>query len=652
MNLGIGIDTGGTFTDSVIVDLDSGCILSKAKALTTKRDLKVGVEESINGLDENLFSKVKLVSLSTTLATNSIVEGKGSRVGLIVAVPNPETFKFFTGVPADEIAVIAGAHDKNGEVTTELGIEAATNAIHRMVGEVDAFAVSGYFSIYNSEHEIKLKDIISSTCVHPVVCGYELSGHVGMVERAITAALNAKLLPVVQELLDAVKNTLDKNGINAPLMVVKGDGSLIGEEIARERPVETVLSGPAASIVGACHLTGLNDAIVADMGGTTTDIGIVRNGIVSASSEGAVVGGWQTRVQAINMWTIGLGGDSKVTIKSKEEVQIGPRKAIPLCFAGSKHPEIKRTLIELGSIKGKKLKDTDLDFFTLIKRPNFSLSKYEQMLVDALDNRVFHRHYINEEIGPFINIDRFVELGFIAEVSFTPTDLLHTRGELNLWDRDTSEAAIQFFINKTGLDRETMLDLLYNEVIESLKLNIVTKALLEDDSISYIQSGDSYKFLGYLLRLNGESSLAANLTLIRPIIAVGAPVKAYFPRVATDLDARLFIPENAEVANAVGAVTGRIIEKAEVHIRPDKPDGFVVVTFSEHKRFRSLDEAILFAEEHVRSTAIRRASQSGGTGIETMIKKEEKVAPLAAGWGDAVLVELNIIATAIGKPSF
>ncbi len=334
MDLGLGIDTGGTFTDAVIIDMASSRILAKAKAATTLQDLRIGIGNALQALDRSLFPQVKLVSLSTTLATNSIVEGKGARVGLITAVPRPESFSFFTDIPAEETVVIAGAHDHRGRVATDLDTGAAEAAIASMTEKVDAFAVSGYFSIYNARHELQLKEMISNRCSQPIVCGHELSASVGMVERAVTAVLNARLLPVIQELLEAVRYIMQENRLHAPLMIVKGDGSLISAEVAKDRPVETVLSGPAASIAGACRLSGYDDAIVVDMGGTTTDIAVVANGNAPVDNDGAVIGGWRTRVRAVNMWTVGLGGDSRVEVQSEGRVLVGPRRALPLCAAG------------------------------------------------------------------------------------------------------------------------------------------------------------------------------------------------------------------------------------------------------------------------------------------------------------------------------
>ncbi|MCL4499122.1 MAG: hydantoinase/oxoprolinase family protein [Chloroflexi bacterium] len=650
MNLGIGIDTGGTYTDSAVVDLESGSVLSKAKAATTRRDLTVGIGASLDGLDRSLFSQVKLVSLSTTLATNSLVEGKGSRVGLIVTLPKPETFVLPADIPAVEVAVVSGAHDKRGEVVTELDVDAVARAIELMIERVDSFAVSGYFSIYNAEHELRIKELISSVCDLPVVCGHELSERVGMIKRATTAALNARLLPVVQELLDAVERILLGKAIDALLMVVKGDGSLITEKAARERPVDTVLSGPAASIIGACRLTGLDDAVVVDMGGTTTDIAIVGRGVALPSAGGAVIGGWRTWVQAVDMWTVGLGGDSKISLSSTGEISIGPRRAIPFCVGATIDPSLARQVVELKAPVKKNRQDFNLDFFTLVRRPDFHLSNAERELLDVLDGRVVHRARLDKGMSRFVQLDRFVELGFVTEVSFTPTDLLHACGKLNLWDAASSIAAADHLAVRASTGREELLDRIYDEIIGSLKLNIVAKALGDKDETGPSHSGESLRILEHLLRLNGEDCLSASLAIRLPLIAVGAPVGMYFPRVASELGAQVVIPEHAEVANAVGAITGRVIERTEAYIRPDKPFGFIVVTADEHRWFRELEEAVDHAKEHVLALTAQKAMRSGGVEVETSISIDEQTMPLARGWGDAVLIELKITATAVGKP--
>ncbi|SPF43042.1 N-methylhydantoinase A/acetone carboxylase, beta subunit [Syntrophobacter sp. SbD1] len=651
MDLGLGIDTGGTFTDAVIIDMASGQILTKAKATTTRQDLRIGIGNALKALDRSLFPRVKLVSLSTTLATNSIVEGKGARVGLITAVPKPESFSFSTNIPAEVTTVIAGAHDHRGQVTTNLDTDAAAAAIAHMMEKVDAFAVSGYFSIYNARHELQLKEMVSKQCSLPVVCGHELSGSVGMVERAVTAVLNARLLPVIQELIEAVRHILHGNRIHAPIMVVKGDGSLISAEVARDRPVETVLSGPAASIAGACRLSGYNDAIVVDMGGTTTDIAVVTNGSAPVDNDGAVVGGWKTRVRAVDMWTVGLGGDSRVEVQSEGRLLIGPRRALPLCAAGRIAPRFLRTLRELNGRQGKK-SETDLDFFTLIRRPQFALSRYERALFDALDGNILHRDRIAQEIGQLVSLDRLVALGLLAEVSFTPTDLLHVRGTLDLWDKDASNIGADILAQRMGMDRGKFLDRLTDEITAVLSLQITAKALQEYKSFTRCWSPGNLEFLDLLLRLPERSGVALGVRLDRPVIGVGAPVKAFLPEATTKLGTRLIIPEHAEVANAFGAITGRVVARAEVTIRPHRLDGFHLTAMDVQYRFNTLEEALAVGEEHSRKIARRRAQEGGGREIEVSVAKEELTIPLASGWGDQVFLEIKLTASASGLPAY
>ena len=652
MSLGLGIDTGGTYTDSAIVELDSGRVLSKAKALTTSGDLLAGVTASLGKLDRGLFPRIRLAGLSTTLATNSIVEKKGSRVGLILAVPDPQTFVFPAGSPCDRLALVAGAHDRFGAVAVPLDLAAAKRAVRGMAGEVDAFAVSGYFSIYNAEHELGVRELIAAQCALPVVCGHQLSGDVGLVERAVTAALNARLLPVIGELLAAVKAVLAVNGIAAPLMVVRGDGALIAAEIAAGRPVETILSGPAASVVGACRLTGLADALVADMGGTTTDIALMAGGIVAAGADGALVGGWKTRVRSVEVRTAGLGGDSKIVVRGRGELSIGPRRAIPFCRAAAAMPGLTERLIGLEGEPAGKGRQSGPEFYTVAKRPPFALSPGEEQLFALLSGQVLELGEIARAVGPFVSVERFVELGLLAEVAFTPTDLLHATGELALWDSAASRAALRLTAGRARMSERSLGELISRELTEALKLALASKVLSGDDPQGRFQSAQATGALGALLRLGKDAPLQAAFSLSMPIVAVGAPAGSYFPRVAAELGAKLVIPEHAEVANAVGAVTGRVVERAEAVIRPERPDGFVVVAAELQASFEELGRAEQFALEHVRAAALHKAELSGGTRIEVAVAQEEISAPLGEGWGDSVFIERRVTATAVGVPCF
>jgi N-methylhydantoinase A/oxoprolinase/acetone carboxylase beta subunit len=471
---------------------------------------------------------------------------------------------------------------------------------------------------------------------------------VGLVERAVTAALNARLLPVIRELLDAVREILQQSGVDAALMVVKGDGTLISEETARNRPVETVLSGPAASIAGACRLTGLEDAVVLDMGGTTTDIGVVNDGQIATAETGAVVGGWQTRVRAVDMWTVGLGGDSKISVNAAGGFSIGPRRAIPLCAAALRDGNLLKTLLRLAE-DGTRGAGSGMAFYTLVRRPSLPLSRQEQRLFDLLDGRVVHRDTVDAEV-PFVPAERFVELGFLAEVTFTPTDLMHLRGDLTLWDRAAAEAGAALLAREAGITVAELCEALHSEITSSLTLQLAAKALQENGRVAASWSPENAHFLGQLLRLSGQDALSFVPKLAKPVVAVGAPVRAYLPAAVTSLGGRLIIPEHAEVANAFGAVTGRVVERCVVHVRPGKPDGFVVAAAEVQREYQVLEDALAFAEEHALTVARAGAEARGGVNVVVALEREEESLPLQRGWGDQVLIEIRIKATAVGPP--
>src|SRR5690606_7534521 len=149
------------------------------------------------------------------------------------------------------------------------------DTVNRVKGQVDAIAISSYFSPLNPEHENRAYEAVRRVTDLPIVLGNQLSTRLGSVERATTAALNASLLAVLQQFIIAVQRAMERRHIDAPLMVVRGDGTLMSAEFAARTPVETIHSGPAASAIGARFLTRLDDALVVDVGGTTTDFALV-----------------------------------------------------------------------------------------------------------------------------------------------------------------------------------------------------------------------------------------------------------------------------------------------------------------------------------------------------------------------------------------
>ena len=251
----LGLDTGGTYTDAALFDPARG-VLAAAKSLTTKHDLSIGVGGAIAQVLPLASEPIVMVSLSTTLATNALVEGQGSPICLLLLGYERQALEragLRQAMGSDPVEFIAGGHGPMGDEQAPLDRGAVEKAIRAYAPKVAAFAVSGYFSVRNPAHELAVKAMVRDIAGLPVTCGHELTSKLDAPRRALTVALNARLIPQLQQLIRAVEGILKSQSIEAPLMVVKGDGSLIAAEVALNCPVETILSGPAASLVGAHH---------------------------------------------------------------------------------------------------------------------------------------------------------------------------------------------------------------------------------------------------------------------------------------------------------------------------------------------------------------------------------------------------------------
>ena len=244
MTIALGIDTGGTYTDAVLVNNQTAEILSSAKSLTTRHDLSIGVQKAIQAVLENgqnAFSAetVSMVALSTTLATNAIAEGHGAPVCLLLIGYDPKLirqYRFEHDLVTRDLVFIDGGHDIRGNEIMPLDEKAAEKAIRNRSDHVDAFAVSGYFGALNPTHERHVRQLITRISGLPVTCGHELSTRFNSIKRATTVALNARLIPIIQDLIANVGSVLTQLNITAPLMVVKGDGSLVRARWAMNAP--------------------------------------------------------------------------------------------------------------------------------------------------------------------------------------------------------------------------------------------------------------------------------------------------------------------------------------------------------------------------------------------------------------------------------
>lgn len=626
MSLILGIDTGGTYTDAVILKYANKEILRKAKALTTKEDLAVGIQNCLHNLNFTDFKDVSLVSLSTTLATNAIVEGRGCKTGLILIGSKPEG-----KLPAEETVLLQGKFDIKGRMVQGLEEDEILEAIEKFRGKIDAVAISGYASVRNPAHELSVKKRVRESLNIPVVCGHELTSSLGFYERTVTAILNASLIPILDELISATKKVLKQRNIAAPIMIVKGDGSLMHESQAKEKPIETILSGPAASIIGGTFLTDTSDAIIVDMGGTTTDIACIESGTAKIREEGARVGGWLTRVKAADIWTFGIGGDSLLHFTPNGRLEVGPQKVWPLCVFGKRFPEL---IEELRSYRGKCARDntfspSEADFFHFVKIPAVAeLSGQDWEIIKILTERPHNRPYLSERLGRQIELyelQRLIQLGILSQISLTPTDLLHAEGRYDQWDRQIAEAGVSIYAERLGQTIPEFLTMAKERITNEI-FNSCLKSFAEFERHPSRYGGDKSvaPLLDKTVTERKEGIRETFYKLNKPIVALGAPVSAWIQKVAEKFNTALIIPPHSEVANAVGAAVGQVMNTIEVLIRPDHTTNrFTVYAPRERLCFDTLEEAVEHALYHGKEYAAGITRGNGGDSFDVFESRND-----------------------------
>ena len=670
----LGIDTGGTYTDAVLVDHATGEVLAGAKALTTRHDLSIGIGEAIAAVfaaeerpPRSLSPEdVELVALSTTLATNAIAEGQGSPVCLLLIGYDRglmEQYGFQRELATEDIVYLRGGHDVLGNEAAPLDEDAAREAILDRREKVDAFAVSGYFGVRNPTHELRVQALVEeltgpstgSGRSLPVTCGHELTTRLNAVRRAATVALNARLISLLRELIATVCQTLDEQGIAAPLMVVKGDGSLVRAEWAMQRPIETILSGPAASAVGAWHLAGRHDVWVVDVGGTTTDIAALNDGQPRLNPEGARVGGWRTMVEAVDVHTAGLGGDSHVRFDGDGRLLIGPRRVVPLCLLASEYPGIIGELRRQAATQQRE--DGVAQFVMSWQRPVSWLSGEDLALLRRLEAGPQSLALLTREMryGWLVRqrIEELEARRVVQRAGFTPTDALHVLGRFQRWNVEASQLGAEMLAAQVGLPVQAFCEQVVQGVSDRVATELVSKVLEDEVGLpDWEREPTAVKLLEQALNGSRDSDLGCELTLRRPLVAIGAPVEAYMPRVAKRLRTELIIPPHAEVANAVGAVAGGVIQRLRVLISPlDGGERFRLHLPDGVYDFVDLEQAVRYTQQVMSARAEALAREAGAAQVEIQMAREDRQVKVAAGWTQEVYLGTELIFTAVGRPS-
>jgi N-methylhydantoinase A/oxoprolinase/acetone carboxylase beta subunit len=663
MHLSLGIDAGGTYTDAVIVSDSDGSVIESGKALTTYPDPLPGMKNVIDTLNAEYLKDIKLVSVSTTLSTNTILESTGFPVGLIMV----GDYVIPEKLPTDYWVAISGGHNSDGEELKALDLDSVKEFALKVKDKVSAFAVSSYFSNRNPEHELAVKKTVKELTGHPVVCGHELSQDLGAYERAITAFLNAQLIPITHKFIQAIVKEFEIRGINANMLMLKCDGSVVGIEEALEKPIETIFSGPAASLVGASHLSRLNTCAMIDIGGTSTDVAMMENGLPQLSNSGAVVGGWQTRVKAIRMETSATGGDSHVWVKG-DRIHIGPRRVIPLCRASVMYPGFREKLKQNRVAKGYFCESIQVTKF-------FVRTDFKPIELRAGEQEIY-RHIRKEPVsfGDLLvalkkrpspsMLDSLIQKRLIQAIGFTPTDALHVLGEYTEWDVEAATIGASML----GRILKQSPEAFSAEAKRRVARNVAV------DLIAYLIEGMPRNEIDRVL-------LGRNFTRFRveiPVVLLGGPVKAYVGDLKSLINADFIVPEYAEVGNAVGALVGKGIKRVEILIktkiipksREDETENvdseahekcvaedilqhetkneFIVFSPSERKKFEIYSEAVEYAEKLGKQLVMDYMVSAGLQKENIKIDVSRRhLAP--SGWTDIPL-ETKLVFVGIGIP--
>ncbi len=656
----LGIDTGGTYTDAALFHEQEG-VVAKAKALTTRHDLAIGISGAVDAVLESVnvpVSAISLVSLSTTLATNALVEGQGGRSGLVMIGFGPDDLKrdgLAESLGSDPVIFLPGGHNVHGN-ETPLDMTALEEAMPELAKSVSSFAVAGYFAVRNPAHEIRVRDRIRELSHLPVTCSHELSSKLGGPRRALTTLLNARLVSMIDRLVGACEGFLERRGIHAPMMVVRGDGALISASEAKLRPIETILSGPAASLVGARYLTGLDNAVVSDIGGTTTDVAVLDDGRPRLDTEGAVVGGYRTMVEAVAMRTYGLGGDSELLINDRgltARFTLGPRRLLPLSLAAAKHPDAVLPVLER-QLRAAHVGRHDGRFAVRTGIPDHlaaGLQAQEQALFDRIGTEPVPLEQLLTSTPQKATLDRLVARGLVHLCGLTPSDAMHALGRQNQWNAEAAQLGLKLAARtRDGSGRPIAVspEALAEKIVEQLtrqSCEYILAACLAEDGIGDIDALTSREIDRALRRAPGIARFA--ISLDRPLIGLGASAPVYYPAIAGMLSAESVIPGDADVANAIGAVVGQV--RATVTVFVTTPEEGIFIVNGGGESMRVIDEAESFdiARRRAREAALRQARLNGAD--EPVVSLAEEIdAPDIEG--SRKLVEARFVATASGRP--
>jgi len=498
----LGIDVGGTFTDAVIID--GANVVSWAKRRTTKDNLMNGITEALGAVLVNIDSaQIEQVTLSTTVVTNTIVEHKEQPVDLyVVAGPGRNVDDIFPVRPV----YLKGYTDHRGIVVESTKCEAINHIAHTVQSRsgTNLAAVSAKFGVRNPKEELDVTNALSAM-YDTISTGSSLSGNLNFPRRTISAYFNSAVTDVFNRFRQAVRDALVAHNITAPVYILKADGGSLPIDTIASVPVETVFTGPAATVLGleALRSATLGHTVALDIGGTTTDISLWKQGKPLMTKEGVSIRNYPSAVRSFAVTSVGIGGESVVRYNNGN-LTVGPERVGPSVALGGIEPTLGDALIVLGKAQygdGQKAYDgiaqidSTIDATTMAQRiVNVAVQVIQEGIDTVVANENKRPIYV---VADIVHPDPFVPAQLVI-VGGTAASLGPIIGDqLGLPIHIPSDAAVANAIG-AGVANHTMAITVH---VDTKRRTMVVPELGIQDTSSHLLSAQAVEEVAYgLLR--------------------------------------------------------------------------------------------------------------------------------------------------------
>lgn len=498
----LGIDVGGTFTDAVIID--GANVVSWAKRRTTKDNLMNGITEALGAVLVDIDSaQIEQVTLSTTVVTNTIVEHKEQPVDLyVVAGPGRNVDDIFPVRPV----YLKGYTDHRGIVVESTKCEAINHIAHMVQSRsgTNLAAVSAKFGVRNPKEELDVTNALSAM-YDTISTGSSLSGNLNFPRRTISAYFNSAVTDVFNRFRQAVRDALVAHNITAPVYILKADGGSLPIDTIASVPVETVFTGPAATVLGleALRSATLGHTVALDIGGTTTDISLWKQGEPLMTKEGVSIRNYPSAVRSFAVTSVGIGGESVVRYNNGN-LTVGPERVGPSVALGGIEPTLGDALIVLGKAQygdGQKAYDgiaqidSTIDATTMAQRiVNVAVQVIQEGIDTVVANENKRPIYV---VADIVHPDPFVPAQLVI-VGGTAASLGPIIGDrLGLPIHIPSDAAVANAIG-AGVANHTMVITIH---VDTKRRTMVVPELGIQDTSSHLRSAQAVEEVAYgLLR--------------------------------------------------------------------------------------------------------------------------------------------------------